>query len=50
MKNPSGQANLNIICNGTIAAMPYSDRTDGKYNRKASYFLVSVKERNMLIY
>ena len=28
--------------------MTYSNRTDGKYNRKAEYFLVSVKERNML--
>ena len=27
--------------------MPRSNRTDGKYNRKADYFLVSVKERNM---
>ena len=27
--------------------MPRSNRTDGKYNRKAYYFLVSVKERNM---
>ena len=27
--------------------MPRSNRTDGKYNRKADYFLVSVKERNI---
>ena len=27
--------------------MPRSNRTDGKYNRKADYFLISVKERNM---
>ena len=27
--------------------MSRSNRTDGKYNRKANYFLVSVKERNM---
>ena len=27
--------------------MPRSNRTDGKYNRKANYFLVSVKERNI---
>ena len=27
--------------------MPRSNRTDGKYNRKADYILVSVKERNM---
>ena len=27
--------------------MPISNRADGKYNRKADYFLVSVKERNM---
>ena len=27
--------------------MPRTNRTDGKYNRKADYFLVSVKERNM---
>ena len=27
--------------------MPRSNRTDGKYNRKADYFLVSVKEGNM---
>ena len=27
--------------------MPRSKRTDGKYNRQAQYFLISVKERNM---
>tara|TARA_B100000886_G_scaffold222614_1_gene154845 strand:+ start:66 stop:488 length:423 start_codon:yes stop_codon:yes gene_type:complete len=27
--------------------MPYTKRTDGKYNRQAQYFLISVKERNM---
>ena len=27
--------------------MPRSNRTDGKYNCKANYFLVSVKERNI---
>ena len=27
--------------------MPYTKRTDGKYNRQSQYFLVSVKERNM---
>ena len=27
--------------------MSFSERTDGKYNRKSEYFLVSVKERNM---
>ena len=27
--------------------MPRTNRTYGKYNRKADYFLVSVKERNM---
>ena len=27
--------------------MPRSNRTDGKYNRKANYFIVSVKERNI---
>ena len=26
--------------------MPYSNRTDGKYNRKAEYYLMSVKQRN----
>ena len=49
MKNLSGQANLNILfVMELLLQMPYSDRTDGKYNRKASYFLVSVKERNMV--
>ena len=27
--------------------MPWSNRTDVKYNRKANYFLVRVKEKNM---
>ena len=27
--------------------MPYTKRKDGKYNRQAQYFLISVKERNM---
>ena len=28
--------------------MPYSTRSDGKYNRQAQYFLCSVKDRNLL--
>ena len=27
--------------------MPYSTRSDGKYNRQAQYFLCSVKDRNL---